>query len=275
MTPSVEGEDRYARQAALFGHDGQRAIENSKVAVLGLGGLGSHVCQQLAYLGVRQFVLVDDDAVALTNLNRLIGATLDDIGTPKTSIAERLIKFIQPNANISVVDKKLPHPDVDVALQGVDIIFGCFDNDYPRLLTTSIASARKIKYIDAASGVNLDQGLTYGGRVVFAGTSPGCLNCLGLLDQDEIRRAQMSDEELQIEARIYGVPVESLVGTGPSVVTINGVVASLATTEAMVQLTGLRQPRKHLIYRAHLGTITSSGDRPEASCAYCATWLGA
>jgi len=273
MTLSAEDEDRYARQAALFGRDGQRAIESAKVAVLGLGGLGSHLCQQLAYLGVRQFVLVDDDAVALTNLNRLIGATLDDVGKPKTFIAERLITFVQPDAAVITVEKKLPHPDVNAALQGVDVIFGCFDNDYPRLLTTSMASSLEIKYVDAASGVELDQGPAYGGRVVFAGTTPGCLSCLGLLDQDEIRRAQMSDEELEIEAQIYGVPVESLVGSGPSVVTINGVVASLAATEAMVHLTGLRQPKKHLIYRAHLGTITSSGDRPDASCAYCAAWL--
>lgn len=269
--PGEEG--RYARQAALFGDEGQRFLERAKVAVFGLGGLGSHVCQQMAYLGVRRFVLADDDPVDLTNLNRLVGATPDDIGEPKTIVAERLVRSIQPEASIVVVDKKLPHPEVDAAAQGADLIFGCFDNDYPRLLVTSMASRLKIPYIDAASGVELDQGPAYGGRVICAGITPGCLYCLGLLDQNEIRRAQMSDEELEVEARIYGVPVESLRGTGPSVVTINGVVASLATTEAMVLLTGLRQPKKQLIYRGHLGTITSSTDQPLGSCAYCAAWL--
>ena len=161
----------------------------------------------------------------------------------------------------------------ETALPGVDLIFGCFDNDYARLLATSIAATLKIRYIDAASGVELDQGPAYGGKVVCAGMTPGCLYCLGLLDQDEIRRAQMTNDELEVEARIYGVPVASLRGSGPSVVTLNGVVASLATTEAMVLLTGVRQPRKQLIYRGNLGTITSSTDQPIRTCAYCAAWL--
>jgi hypothetical protein len=109
--------------------------------------------------------------------------------------------------------------------------------------------------------------------VVAAGISPGCLFCLDLLDQRQIRHATMTPEELAAEAAIYGVPVDALDATGPSVVTINGVVASLAATEAMVYLTGLRSPAKQLTYRADQGGVRINLDLPTAlGCPYCARW---
>ncbi|MER6591131.1 hypothetical protein ABT214_04585 [Micromonospora purpureochromogenes] len=86
--------------------------------------------------------------------------------------------------------------------------------------------------------------------IVVAGLGSGCVFCLGHLDQRQIRQATMTDEDRAAEAAIYGVPADALDGTGPSVVTINGVVAALAATEAMVHLTGLRAPNKQLTYRA-------------------------
>lgn len=115
--------------------------------------------------------------------------------------------------------------------------------------------------------------LVYGGRVVTAGLGPGCLFCLDHLDQRQIRHATMTDEERAVDAAIYGVPVDALDGTGPSVITINGVVASLAATEAMVHLTGLRAPNKQLTYRADHGGVRINLDLPiRPACPYCARW---
>jgi hypothetical protein len=134
----------------------------------------------------------------------------------------------------------LPHPDVTTALRDVDLILGGLDNDAPRLHLTDLASQHQTVYIDAATDTNDSDGsLVYGGRVVAAGIGPGCLFCLSHLDQRQIRHANMTDEERAGETAIYGVPGDALDTTGPSVVTINGVVASLATTDAMVHLTRL------------------------------------
>src|SRR6266511_5683611 len=65
-------EDRYARHIPLFGAEGQERIGAASVAMVGLGGLGSQVAQQLAYLGVSRFHLMDGDVVSTSNLNRLI-----------------------------------------------------------------------------------------------------------------------------------------------------------------------------------------------------------
>ena len=67
-------ERRFSRNIALFGVDGQHKISKTKVAIVGLGGIGSHVAQQLAYLGILDYTLIDDDTVSRSSLNRVIGA---------------------------------------------------------------------------------------------------------------------------------------------------------------------------------------------------------
>jgi hypothetical protein len=273
MSEDTIDAERYSRQLGLLGNEGQTKIERATIAVLGLGGLGSHICQQLAYLGVRHFILVDDDSVEDSNLNRLIGATFNDVGVSKVSVAVKLIQGIQPSASIELIQTKLPDAGAELKIANADLILGCFDNDYPRLITTELAAKYKKPYIDAASDVILeDDMLTYGGRVVVSGDSRGCLSCMQKLDQVEIRRAQMDSAQLETEAKIYGVPVSELRGTGPSVVTINGVVASLAATEAMVLLTDLRKSVKIQTYNGHIGGVTKSLDSPRSTCYYCDNW---
>ncbi len=65
-----------------------------------------------------------------------------------------------------------------------------------------------------------------------------------------------------------------LAGTGPAVVSLNGVVASLGVTEFMVHVTGLREPASQLIYRGELGIVTKSVDQPQPGCYYCTRLWG-
>ena len=75
--------------------------------------------------------------------------------------------------------------------------------------------------------------------------------------------------------RIYGIPLEALDETGPSVVSINGVVASLAVTEFLVMTTGLREPNRLLSYRAERGIVNASQDAPRSGCPYCTQYRSA
>jgi molybdopterin/thiamine biosynthesis adenylyltransferase len=265
--------DRYDRQISLFGAQGQTLIQATRVAIVGLGGLGCHFAQQLAYLGVTRFTLIDGGQVKRTNLNRLVTATSENVGHYKTDVAERLIRVTQPDANVINIPHHLAHSDAIAALRNVDLILGGLDKDAPRLQLTDLASKGQIVYIDAATDTDDSHGsLVYGGRVVVGGVGPGCLFCLNLLDQREIRNAAMTPDQRAADAATYGVPAISLDATGPSVVTINGVVASLAATEAMALLTGLRAPNKQLTYRADQGGVRISVDGARASCPYCARW---
>ena len=69
---------RFERQVRLFGKEGQERIKNAHVAVIGAGGIGSHVVQQLAFLGVGCLTIIDSDDLEETNKNRLIGSRYDD-----------------------------------------------------------------------------------------------------------------------------------------------------------------------------------------------------
>ncbi|GAA1646502.1 ThiF family adenylyltransferase [Catellatospora bangladeshensis] len=272
----IEDNERYDRQISFFGAAGQDRIRKTAVGIVGLGGLGSHLAQQLAYLGITTFVLVDADPTSPHSLNRQITAYPDDVGTLKVGLAERMIRAIAPSASVNAVPQLLPHPDALTALSAVDLLLGGLDHDLPRLQLTDLASENKIAYIDAATDIHgSGDNLIYGGRVVTAGVSPGCLYCLGQLDADAIRHATQTPEQRATEADIYGVPVEELqAATGPSVVTINGLVASLAATEAMVHITGLRPARNHLVYRGDQGMVRINTDAPNGNdCAYCFRWL--
>jgi hypothetical protein len=103
-------EERYARQVPAFGHAAQRQMSGLQVAVVGLGGLGSHLAQQLAYTGIRDFVLVDHDKVELTNLNRIVGAVPADIGRCKVDVAAEHVAKIAPDACVERMAEDLRHP---------------------------------------------------------------------------------------------------------------------------------------------------------------------
>src|SRR6202035_5314754 len=102
----------------------------------------------------------------------------------------------------------------------------------------------------------------YGGRILFSGVGERCPVCMDLLDQDALSRSSMSDEQREVDKRIYGVRSDDLAGTGPSVVSLNGVVASLAVMEWMVWTTRLREPLPLLEYRGAQGGVFVNRDEP-------------
>lgn len=264
--------DRYARQLPLLGQEGQAAIRATRVAIVGLGGLGSHLSQQLAYLGVRDFLLIDGDHVSTSNLNRLIGAVPGDAESArlKIDVARDLITAIAPTAAVETIEGfPTTAPELEV-LREVDLVFGAVDNDGSRLSLNAYCQAYDLPYIDTATDVDPDgPGAGYGGRVVVSAGGGGCISCLDLLDQNALDWELASEEGRRQLEKIYGVPVDALGTSGPAVVSVNGVVASLAVTEFMNLVTGLRQPRLHLCYLGSFGVVNMADERQVDSCYYC------
>jgi molybdopterin-synthase adenylyltransferase len=97
----------------------------------------------------------------------------------------------------------------------------------------------------------------------------GCLICRGLLDVAEAQQDLLGPEGQREREALYGVERAALDRSGPSVVSINGVVASLAVTEFMVAATGLRAPQPVLTYYGQTGKVTVSRDDPAPDCYYC------
>jgi hypothetical protein len=235
-------DERFARQLPLLGAQVQGAIRRLRVAVVGAGGTGSHLTVNLAYLGFRDVVVLDDDTVEQTNLNRLVTAELADIGTPKNTVARRRMRGIDPNIKVQTMPALTPtgaHPE----LHDVDLIIGCVDDDGPRQRLNQIAIDSRTPYIDIATGVDARaQPAAIGGRVVLVIPGGPCLTCHHELDSAEIARWAKTTEQRALD-REHGY------GTGianPSVVHLNGITVNAALAELIAWLSGARQPAQFL-----------------------------
>lgn len=263
-------DSRYSRNEALFGAEGQRLIAATKATIIGLGGLGCHVAQQLGYLGVIDYRLVDGDIVTESSLNRLVGGQPADVDVlPKVDVAERVIRMIQPDAGIETIQDWLDSERGGKAIADSDVVLACLDRDLHRVALIERCVANGVPFFDLATDTDDLAGLVYGGRVLFSGDRERCPFCMDLLDQDQLREDTMTQATREAHDRIYGINRDSLQGTGPSVVSINGVVASLAVTEFMVGRVGLRPPNGLLTYRADQGGVRVSRDEPQDGCPYC------
>ena len=95
-------EEQFSRTELLIGKDGVEKLKKSEVAIFGLGGVGSYVVEALARSGVGNFILVDNDIISETNINRQIIATYKTIGKPKIQIEKERILEINPNAKVEI-----------------------------------------------------------------------------------------------------------------------------------------------------------------------------
>ena len=267
-------EERFSRQELWFGPEGQKIVESKKVAIVGVGGLGSHVAQQLAHLGVKDFSLIDPDKVDVSNLNRLIGANANDIGIEKVFVAERSIFNIQPTATVKTIPKDLRSQNAFRNLRECDIVFGCVDHDGPRFVLLEFCMAYRLPYFDLATDVpTADGGRDFGGRVILSVTEDSCLYCWGELSQEEIREYLSTEKQREVHRKIYGGGNS---GPSPSVVSLNGITASIAVTEFLVQITGVRKAKVFLTYLGSRGIVTvrNTKDKLQTRCYYCETVKG-
>ena len=267
---------QFDRNILFFGKDGQERLRNTQVAIVGVGGLGSHVVQQLALLGVGGIVLIDPEDVDETNRNRYIGLKYHHPipGTPKVTVGEQLIREVNPQVRAIPVYEPLVSPVAFQAIMEVDHVIGCVDNVGARLMLTELCSAYKKPYFDLASDILLADG-QYGGRVCIAWNGKGCLVCYGEIDPSEATQHFLNPAQRKDRHAIYGIPTDALGEVGPSVVSINGVVASLGVTELMLVVSGIRNdPRQFLNYRADRGIVSLRSDAPIDNCYYCVSIRG-
>lgn len=269
-------ESRYSRNTAFFGAEGHARIAATRAVIVGLGGLGAHVAQQLAYLGVIDFGLIDRDVVTESSLNRLIGAVESDVegAVPKISAAERVILSIQPTATVRPVLGFVRESLAAQEVGSADVVFGCVDDDAARLDIIELCTSAGISFFDLASDIDAGdtRGPIYGGRVLFSGAGDRCPHCMELLDMRVLQLAGMSDSERAAHEGIYGVERSQLGQDGPAVVSLNGVIASLAVTEFVAWRAGLRGAAALLTYRGDLGVVSRSRDTPLPGCPYCSHW---
>lgn len=243
----------FDRQVRLFGSEVQSTLSSLEVGIVGLGGTGSHVAQQLAYLGVRKFTLVDPDIVETTNLNRLIGSRPSDVGRHKVEVAKRTIQQVAPMADVDSIGDDVLGRSVG-RLNTCSVVFSCTDNDAARFQVSLLARRYLWLHVDLGSSATTKEGkiVEMGGQVVVAAPDGFNLACSSLLSAKNIDVGRMSKEERNHYQLHYGFKEPA-----PAVVSLNGVIASLAVQELLRRLTRQQGVRPIVRYNA-LGVSVES-----------------
>jgi adenylyltransferase/sulfurtransferase len=164
----------YSRQVILkeLGRRGQKKLAESKVAVVGLGGLGTASSLYLALAGVGRLRLIDQDTVELNNLHRQVLYSLDDLHYPKVEVSAKRLTKSNPLVKVEPVPENLNANNVETLLSGVDCVVDGLDNMRTRYLVNRACVKLGVPYVfGAAIGIE-------GNLSVFSTPETPCLECV-------------------------------------------------------------------------------------------------
>lgn len=263
---------------AVFGDGLRRAAASLHVAIVGLGGLGMLVAEQLARAGFRRFTLVDPDLVEPTNLNRL-PACVQDLGRPKVHLARRLIRIagrglgIQPEVETCRADIYLAARHVQRSVERSDLVLALTDNELSRIELLRLAQRCGAEYLMAGTDIALDSmGRVTSCKVEVTGAERGahCPVCEGRLDPAaaSVEARLYSDSSVCSHAiangYVTGVPA-------PAVMSLNSVAAGLLVGEIQRRVAGLPK-RDYLrldVQSGELIVIDQLGTDDSVDCGIC------
>jgi molybdopterin/thiamine biosynthesis adenylyltransferase len=234
--------DVFDRQILAFGQDGQRMLARLRVGVVGAGGTGSAVFEQLVRDGVRELTVVDDDIVTKTNVTRIHESGAGDDGTAKVTVMERAAERIGLGATVEPIVGRITEPDLARRLHHLDVIFGCTDDEKGRLVLSRLALTHLIPILDTAVAVDPDadgsiRAIT--GRVTTLLPGEACLLCRGRISAEGLAAEDLDPEERRRRAGEGYVP--GLAENDPSVGTFTTLVGCLAVNELLDRMFGFSE----------------------------------
>ncbi|ECG9531836.1 HesA/MoeB/ThiF family protein [Salmonella enterica] len=236
---------RYSRQILLgdIAIEGQQKLLNSHVLIVGLSGLGSPAALYLAGAGIGKLTLVDDDDIHLSNLQRQILFTTDDIAHPKAQAAKLRLAQLNPGSKLIVLQQRLTGDVLKNAVAHADVVLDCTDNMATRQEINAACVALNTPLISASA-------VGFGGQLMVL-TPPweqGCYRCLW-----------PDDVEPERNCRTAGI-------VGPVV----GVMGTLQALEAIKLLSGIETPSGELrLFDGKTSQWRSLALRRASGCPVC------
>jgi len=184
----------------MFGAAGQALLRRATVGVVGVGGGGSIVVEQLAHLGVGRIVAVDFDTVEPHNLSRIVGARGADAGRSrkKVEVMRRLVRSVDPGIAVEAIAGDIADASVAARLARCDFLFLCTDTIASRLVANAIVHSHHVPMVQVGAKVDMRGDGTM--ETVYVAVRPvfpkrGCLACASLLDPVALQREAATDEE--------------------------------------------------------------------------------
>ncbi|WP_428774855.1 molybdopterin-synthase adenylyltransferase MoeB [Vibrio sp.] len=190
---------RYNRQIILkqFDFDGQEALKQSKVLILGAGGLGCAASQYLATAGVGQMTLVDDDKVELSNLQRQVLHHDQDVGRLKVDSAADALKALNPYLSVKTVPERLSDDPLAHLIAGHDLVLDASDNVATRNQLNRLCYQHKVPLVSGAA-IRMEGQISV---FTYRDEDAACYQCLSALFGD----ASLSCVEAGVMAPVVGI----------------------------------------------------------------------
>ena len=231
--------DAFDRQIRAFGKDGQGLIARLRVGVVGAGGTGSAVFEQLVRLGIGEIVVIDDDVLSETNLTRIHESAKSQCGVPKVDVAKEAAARIGLDTSVRTIAGRISDKASARALKHCDVVFGCTDDETGRQQLSKLALWYLIPVFDMGFLVSTTQkGAITGlyGRVTTVVPGAACLVCRDYATPEGLHAESLPAEERKARAQEGYVP--GLRERDPSVGAYTTMVAAFAINELLDRLIG-------------------------------------
>lgn len=239
---TVDADAVYDRQVRAFGAAGQAVLRGLRVGLAGAGGTGSATFEEVVRLGSRSIVTVDDDVVTETNVTRIYGSRMSDVGRPKVHTLARHAREVGLGTDVETHVTKVTAREGMEALRTCDVVFGCTDDEAGRAVLSRLAYYYLVPVIDMGVVIDSRGGEIHGvfGRVTIMAPGEPCLTCRGRIDPAAIRNEALGgDERAQLAAEGYAPELRE---PDPAVVAYTTAVAAAAVGEMLERLFGFGDP---------------------------------
>jgi hypothetical protein len=281
--------ETWARQALLLGPRGHALLRSLKVGVVGAGGAGSLVLQQLNHLGVGSPVAIDPDRIDVSNLSRIPDSRRWDalawlaerkspfferlarrLARHKVRVASRIARHANPSGHFRGVIGDVCDAETIRELVDCDFVFLATDTMTSRLLFNILLHQFLIPGIQLGSKIPVAADGTVGPiHIALRPVTPdsGCLSCSGAISQRLLHEESLLDDDLRKQRYVEDDGVKE-----PSVISFNAIAAGHAVTDFLLYVTDLLDPNTrmtHQMFEPRSRTFGTVGMRKDPDCAYC------
>lgn len=250
----------FDRQIRAFGSDIQRLLSRLRIGIVGVGGTGSCVVEQLVRLGVGTLVISDGETFESSNVNRVYGSRAVDDTVAKIKIAQRLAADIGLGTKVELVDKPITYQSALKRFRDCDIVFGCTDDELGRSLLNTFAIYYYVPVFDMGVKIDSQDGVirSIQGRVTTLMNGAACLHCRGRISAERIAaQAKWEADPESAQALADEGYLPELGDPAPAVVAFTTAIAASAVTEFLHRLTGFMGPDRESTEVLHLIDQTS------------------
>lgn len=269
--PRLEVDEATCRQALAIGEVHNRQVSSLCVGLVGAGGVGSVVFDAVARMGVTRIVEVDADQLALTNVSRVIGSGVNDVGKSKTSVLAEYARRIGFGTRVQEIEGWVQSRDAVSALCACDVIVLGTDIMKSRLFVARLGVQFQIPVISVGIDIypRVNDSEIVGGHVAVQHPGGPCVDCLGLVDHGRLELEEMVPEVRRSNPYVRGRNPDDAV---PSIIAFNLVVGGLVAVE-ILQLATARQRAQgtasYLVFNGGSGEVRRVAAKRVRNCGVC------